>query len=309
MKKLAILIPCYNEAQTIEKVILDFRTQLPYADIYVFDNNSTDNSVELADAAGAHVRFVSHQGKGNVLRYAFRTVNADCYLMTDGDDTYPAEFAHQLIEPILNQTADMVIGDRLSSTYFSENKRRLHGFGNKLVRFLINKLWKSNIHDIMSGYRAFSRAFVKLYPVLSPGFEVETEMTIHALDKRFNIKEITIPYRDRPEGSFSKLSTVKDGFKVLKTISHLFKYYKPFVFFTWIALFFLIISLVLFISVFTEFIETGIVPRFPTLIVSGFLGLIAVVTFFTGLVSDGIIKRNIADFELKYIAFTSTNQS
>jgi glycosyltransferase involved in cell wall biosynthesis len=226
MPEIAVLIPCFNESATIEKVVNDFKIQLPEAKIYVFDNNSTDNTDGIAKKAGATVYHVYQQGKGNVIREMFRNIQADCYIMTDGDDTYPASFAKKMIDPIIENRADMVIGDRLSSTYFQENKRPFHNFGNKLVRFLINFLWKSDVKDIMTGYRAFNDRFVKLFPVMSPGFEVETEMTIHALDKRFKIKEIPIEYKDRPEGSESKLNTYRDGLKVLKTISLLVKFHK-----------------------------------------------------------------------------------
>ena len=241
--KIAILIPCYNEAKTIEKVIKDYHKVLPKADIYVYDNNSTDGTDEIAKKFGAIVKYEYRQGKGNVIRSMFKDIDADCYLMIDGDDTYPAENAKEMCNLILTKKADMVIGDRLSSTYFSENKRAFHNIGNKLVRFLINKLFKNNIKDIMTGYRAFSYEFVKTFPVLSKGFEIETEMTIHALDKNFLLKEIRVDYRDRPEGSTSKLNTYSDGIKVLNTIARLFKEYKPNIFFGLLSLLFFLISL------------------------------------------------------------------
>lgn len=231
MNKIAVLIPCYNESQTIEKVIQDYKDVLPEAEIYVYDNNSKDGTAEIAERAGAIVRYEYRQGKGNVIRSMFRDIEADCYIMIDGDDTYPAEHARKIADLVLNKGVDMVIGDRLSSTYFEENKRLFHNFGNKMVRLLINKLFKSNVRDIMTGYRGFSRQFVKTFPVLSKGFEIETEMTIHSLDKNFLLEEIPVQYRDRPEGSVSKLNTFSDGFKVLHTIATLFKEYKPFVFF------------------------------------------------------------------------------
>ena len=222
-KKIAVLIPCYNESKTIEKVVKDYKEVLPEADIYVYDNNSSDKTDEIAKKAGAIVKYEYKQGKGNVIRTMFKDIDADCYLMIDGDDTYPKENAREMCELILEGKADMVIGDRLSSTYFTENKRPFHNFGNVLVRSLINNLFNSNVRDIMTGYRAFSYEFVKTFPVLSKGFEIETEMTIHALDKNFSLKEIAVEYRDRPAGSESKLNTFSDGFKVLKTIGRLFK--------------------------------------------------------------------------------------
>ena len=299
MDKIAVLIPCYNEEKTIQKVVSDFREALPEAAIYVYDNNSTDKTAELAKEAGAIVRYEYQQGKGNVIRSMFRQIDADCYLMIDGDDTYPAAHARQMVNLILEKGVDMVIGDRLSSTYFEENKRPFHNFGNKLVRSLINFIWKSNVKDIMTGYRAFSKQFVKLFPVMSGGFEIETEMTIHALDKRFSLKEIEIDYRDRPEGSFSKLSTHRDGTKVLKTIFSLFKEYSPLKFFGWFAVLLLLTALVLFIPVFVIFLETGLVPRFPTLIVSCFFALASLHSFFAGLILDNMIRNERKSYELK----------
>ena len=300
-KKIAVLIPCYNESKTIEKVVKDYKKVLPNADIYVYDNNSTDGTDKIAKKAGAIVKYEYRQGKGNVIRSMFKDIDADCYLMIDGDDTYPKENAKEMCDLILNGKADMVIGDRLSSTYFTENKRPFHNFGNKLVRGLINTLFKSNIHDIMTGYRAFSYEFVKTFPVLSKGFEIETEMTIHALDKNFLLKEIPVEYRDRPEGSVSKLNTYSDGFRVLKTIARLFKEYKPMIFFTIISLIFLIISLIFGIPVFIEYFETGLVPRFPTLIFAGFMLIIAILLLICGLILEVLVKKHRQLFELLLI--------
>lgn len=300
-KKIAVLIPCYNESKTIGKVVKDYKKVLPNADIYVYDNNSTDGTDKIAKKAGAIVKYEYRQGKGNVIRSMFKDIDADCYLMIDGDDTYPKENAKEMCDLILNGKADMVIGDRLSSTYFTENKRPFHNFGNKLVRGLINTLFKSNIHDIMTGYRAFSYEFVKTFPVLSKGFEIETEMTIHALDKNFLLKEIPVEYRDRPEGSVSKLNTYSDGFRVLKTIARLFKEYKPMIFFTIISLIFLIISLIFGIPVFIEYFETGLVPRFPTLIFAGFMLIIAILLLICGLILEVLVKKHRQLFELLLI--------
>lgn len=296
--KIAVLIPCYNESRTIEKVVKDYKKALPNADIYVYDNNSTDGTDKIAKKAGAIVKYEYRQGKGNVIRSMFKDIDADCYLMIDGDDTYPKENAKEMCDLVLNGKADMVIGDRLSSTYFTENKRPFHNFGNKLVRGLINLLFKSNIRDIMTGYRAFSYEFVKTFPVLSKGFEIETEMTIHALDKNFLLKEIPVEYRDRPEGSVSKLNTYSDGFRVLKTIARLFKEYKPTVFFSFISLIFLIISLVFGIPVFVEFFDTGLVPRIPTLIFAGFMLIISILLFVCGLILEVVVKKHRQLFEL-----------
>jgi len=296
--KIAILIPCYNEEKTIAGVVADFAAALPEANIYVYDNNSTDRTVEYAQAAGAIVRHEYQQGKGNVIRAMFREIDADCYIMIDGDDTYPAKHAREMADLVLQKGVDMVIGDRLSSTYFDENKRPFHNFGNKLVRNLINIIWKARVKDIMTGYRAFSKSFVKLFPVMSDGFEIETEMTIHALDKRFNLKEIQIDYRDRPEGSFSKLNTQRDGLKVLATIFSLFKEYSPLKFWGLVALLLFIVSAILFVPIFIVFLKTGFVPRFPTLIVSGFLALAALLSFFAGLILDVIATKDRKQFEL-----------
>ncbi len=296
--KIAVLIPCYNESKTIEKVIKDYKKALPEADIYVYDNNSTDGSDEIAKKAGAIVRYEYRQGKGNVIRSMFRQIGADCYLMVDGDDTYPAENAKEMCNLILEKKADMVVGDRLSSTYFTENKRPFHNLGNRIVRFLINKLFKNKIKDIMTGYRAFSYEFVKTFPVLSKGFEIETEMTIHAVDKNFMIKEIPVTYRDRPEGSVSKLNTYSDGFKVLKLIATLFKEYKPFFFFNIVTIILLIISLIFIVPVFNEYFETGLVLRFPTLIVGGFIMITAILTFVCGIILDVTVKKHRQLYEL-----------
>lgn len=296
--RIAVLIPCYNESATIEKVVKDYKKALPEADIYVYDNNSTDKTDEIARKAGAIVRYEHRQGKGNVIRTMFREIEADCYLMIDGDDTYPAENAREMCEQVLEGGVDMVIGDRLSSTYFEENKRPFHNMGNSMVRWLINKLFSANVKDIMTGYRAFSKSFVKHFPVLSKGFEIETEMTIHALDKNFYIKEIPVKYRDRPDGSVSKLNTYSDGFKVLLTIVWLFRDYKPFLFFTTLASLFLLIAIVLFLPVLADYLQTGLVPRFPTLIVSGLLALLGFMFYFSGIVLEVIAKKHRQLFEI-----------
>lgn len=298
--KIAILIPCYNESQTIGKVVRDYRMALPDATIYVYDNNSTDGTDEIARAAGAIVRYEYRQGKGNVIRTMFRDIDADCYLMIDGDDTYPAENAREMCDLILNGAADMVIGDRLSSTYFTENKRPFHNVGNVMVRKFINMFWrpKNPILDVMTGYRAFSPLFVKSFPVLSKGFEIETEMTIHALDKNFLLKSVPVNYRDRPSGSESKLNTYVDGAKVIMTIFNLYRDYKPLQFFGMIALILALVALILFLPVFFQYLETSLVPRFPTLIVSGFLMLASLLSFTCGLILDTIAKNNRKTFEL-----------
>lgn len=308
MDKIAVLIPCYNEAATIEKVVRDFRAALPEAVIYVYDNNSTDHTDEIARAAGAVVRYERRQGKGNVMRTMFRDIEAQCYLMADGDDTYPAQYAPQMVRAVLEDGADMVIGDRLSSTYFTENKRPFHNVGNVLVRKLVNYFFKGNIQDIMTGYRAFSRLFVKTYPVLSKGFEIETEMSIHALDKNFRLVNIPVDYRDRPAGSESKLNTYSDGAKVLATIFRLVKDYKPLVFFSTVALLLAAVALILFVPVFLDYLETGLVPRFPTLIVACFLFLGGLLTFCCGLILDTVIKKDRQNFELWLNLFRATEE-
>ena len=297
-KKIAVLIPCYNEALTVAKVVKDYKKALPNADIYVYDNNSTDGTDEIARRAGAIVRYEYRQGKGNVIRSMFKDIDADCYLMIDGDDTYPSENAKEMCQYVLDGKADMVIGDRLSSTYFTENKRAFHNFGNKLVRSLINHLFKSNIRDIMTGYRAFSYDFVKTFPVLSKGFEIENEMTIHAVYNNFKLVEIPVSYRDRPEGSVSKLNTYSDGVKVLMTIARLFKEYKPTIFFSFVGTVLLILSLIFGIPVFTEFFKTGLVPRFPTLIFALILLIISILMYITGIILEVVAKKNKQIFEL-----------
>lgn len=301
--KVAVLLPCYNEEMTIGKVVRDFRAVLPEADIYVYDNNSTDRTAEVAAEAGALVRRERMQGKGNVIRRMFREVEADCYLMADGDDTYPAHHAPAMVAAVLEEQADMVIGDRLSSTYFTENKRPFHNMGNKLVRGLICRLWHTEVKDIMTGYRAFSRPFVKLFPVMSGQFEIETEMTIHALDKRFRLVEIPIDYRDRPEGSESKLNTFSDGMKVLRTIVTLFKEYRPMRFFGWMAVLLAVVGIVMVIPVLVDYFQTGLVLRFPTLFVSLFLLLAALLSLFTGLCLDVMVEKDRKQYEMRVVAF------
>ncbi len=296
--KIAVLIPCYNESKTIKKVVSDYKKVLPEADIYIYDNNSSDGTDKIASESGAIVRYERKQGKGNVIRSMFQDIEADCYIMVDGDDTYPAENAREMCDLVLNDGIDMVIGDRLSSTYFQENKRPFHNMGNKLVRNLIEIMFKTNIKDIMTGYRAFSYKFVKTFPVLSKGFEIETEMSIHAVDKNFTLKEIPVMYRDRPEGSVSKLNTYKDGLKVLKTIGTLFKEYKPALFFNIIALIVFIISIILAVPVFSEYFRTGLVPRIPTLVVSGILFIVGLLLETTGLILQVTVKKNRQAFEI-----------
>jgi glycosyltransferase involved in cell wall biosynthesis len=296
-KKIAVLIPCYNEAQTVGKVVKDYKKALPEAKIYVYDNNSTDGTGDIAKKAGATVVSEYRQGKGNVVRSQFRDIEADAYMLVDGDDTYPAEQARQMIDLVLDGRADMVIGDRLSSTYFTENKRFGHNFGNLLVRFLINKLFKAKVHDIMTGQRAFSRQFVKTYPVLSKGFEVETEMTIHALDKNLKLVEVPIEYRDRPEGSESKLDTIGDGFLVMKTIFNLVREYKPLFFFGWSGLVSFIISAAIIIPTLVDYTYTNIL-RFPTFLVGVIFIIIALLLWITGLILDLIAKKYRQLFEI-----------
>lgn len=299
MDKIAILLPCYNESKTIKKVVEDFKRVLPEAVIYVYDNNSSDGTAEIAREAGAVVRYERQQGKGNVIRRMFREIDAECYIMADGDDTYPAENAPVMVSDVLELQADMVVGDRLSSTYFKENKRPFHNFGNSIVRKFINVMFKSDIKDIMTGYRAFSYQFVKTFPVLSKGFEIETEMSIHAIDKNMRVVNEVIDYRDRPEGSESKLNTYSDGIKVLMTIIRLFRVYKPLNFFSILAILLAIISLIFFVPVMLTFVETGLVPNFPTLIVCGFTMIAAIQALFTGLMLQAIQLKNKQDFELE----------
>ena len=299
MDKIAVLIPCYNEAATIGKVVGDVKAVLPEAVVYVYDNNSKDDTVRIAREAGAVIRYERKQGKGNVIRRMFREVDAQCYLMIDGDDTYPLEAAREMVEGVLERQADMVVGDRLSSTYFTENKRPFHNFGNSLVRGSINKLFGSDIKDIMTGYRAFSYEFVKTFPVFSAGFEIETEMTIHAVNYRMHIENVIVEYRDRPEGSESKLNTYSDGMKVLWKIVQLYKTYKPLGFFSLIALFLVAVAALLFVPILVEYVQTGLVPRFPTLIVSGFMVLGAIQSFFAGLQLAEMNVKDKRDFEFR----------
>ena len=299
MEKIAVLIPCYNEEKTIKKVVRDWKKELPEATIYVYNNNSTDRTAEIAKEAGAVVRDEYQQGKGNVIRRMFREIDAQCYVMIDGDDTYPAEFGREMVDKVLERKVDMVVGDRLSSTYFEENKRPFHNFGNSLVRGTINRLFRSNIRDIMTGYRAFSYQFVKTFPVLSKGFEIETDMSIHAVDKNMLVENVIIDYRDRPDGSESKLNTYSDGAKVLKTIMGLYKNYKPMQFFGLLAAILMIIALAMFMPVFVVYLKTGLVPNFPTLIVSGFIAMAALQSFFAGLVLSTIVQKDRQLFEYK----------
>ena len=297
--KIAVLVPCYNESKTIEKVVTDFKRVLPDAVVYVYDNNSSDGTGEIAARAGAVVRRERMQGKGNVIRRMFREIDADCYIMADGDDTYPAESAPELARLVLEEQADMVVGDRLSSTYFTENKRPFHNFGNGLVRASINQLFKSEIKDIMTGYRAFSYAFVKTYPVLSKGFEIETDMTIHAINRNMLVRNVVIDYRDRPEGSVSKLNTYQDGAKVLMTIVRLFKNYKPFAFFGVLALLLALLSTGFIIPVFIEYFATGLVPKFPTLIACCVTMLAALLLFISGVILSTLQEKDKRDFEFQ----------
>lgn len=301
MDKIAVLIPCYNESRTIEKVVTDFRRALPEAVIYVYDNNSTDGTDEIARRAGAVVRYEFAQGKGNVIRRMFRDIDAQCYVMTDGDDTYPAEMAPKMVDRVLNHKADMVVGDRLSSTYFEENKRPFHNVGNSMVRGSINLLFHSNIRDIMTGYRAFGFNFVKTFPVLSRGFEIETEMSIHAIDKNMLVENEVIEYRDRPDGSVSKLNTYSDGFRVLRTIGRLFRNYKPMQFFGILAAILAVISIAFFLPVFGSYLQTGLVAKFPTLIVCGFTMLASLISLFSGVMLQTMVQKNRQDFEMQLI--------
>lgn len=296
---IAVIIPCYNEALTIGKVVDDFKRELPEATIYVYDNNSSDETSKIAAEHGAVVRFESRQGKGNVVRQMFRDIDADCYLMVDGDDTYPAEAAHDLCDPILNGTADMTVGDRLSNgTYGEENKRPFHGFGNNLVRAMIKWIYGFSFDDVMTGYRAMSRPFVKTFPVLSEGFQIETELSIHAVDRRWRIVDVPVIYRDRPEGSESKLNTVSDGIKVILMIGTLFKDYRPLKFFTLVALLLLIIGLILGVPVIWEFQATGLVARFPTAILALGFVFLSCLSLVTGFILDSVAKVGRKDWEL-----------
>lgn len=299
MDRIAVLVPCYNEAKTIQKVVADFKRVLPEATVYVYDNNSSDGTDELARGAGAVVHYEYQQGKGNVIRRMFSEIDAECYLMVDGDDTYPAESAREMVDKVLERKVDMVVGDRLSSTYFEENKRPFHNFGNALVRGSINFLFKSDIKDIMTGYRAFSYRFVKTFPVLSKGFEIETEMSIHAVDKNMFVENVIVDYRDRPKGSVSKLNTYSDGFKVLKTIMRLFRTYRPMAFFGMISTVLLLLAAVFVTPVLLTYANTGLVPKFPTLIVCGFAVIAAVQSLFAGLILQTIYQKNRQDFEIE----------
>ena len=299
MERIAVLIPCYNEAQTIEKVVTDWKRELPEAAIYVYDNNSSDETAAIAEKAGAVVRHEYMQGKGNVIRRMFREIDAEAYIMVDGDDTYPAEYGRQMVDEVLIKNVDMVVGDRLSSTYFNENKRPFHNFGNSLVRGSINRLFASDIRDIMTGYRAFSYLFVKSFPVLSQGFEIETEMTIHAVHNNMSISIVVIEYRDRPEGSESKLNTYVDGAKVLRTIFRLYKNYKPLGFFSLLSGILLLISFIMFVPILVKFVHTGLVPNFPTLIVSGFIALTAIISLFVGLILSTMVEKGRQEYEFR----------
>ncbi len=299
MDRIAVLVPCYNEAQTIRKVVTDWKTVLPDAVVYVYDNNSTDDTAAIARAAGAVVRSEPQQGKGNVVRSMFQDIDAECYIMVDGDDTYPADAGPEMAREVLENGIDMVIGDRLSSTYFTENKRPFHGFGNSLVRFSINRMFHSDVRDVMTGLRAMSYRFAKSFPVVSQGFEIETEMTIHAIDKNMALKNQIIDYRDRPEGSESKLNTVSDGLKVLRTILRLYVDYKPFQFFGIIALILILLAVGFFIPVFSDYLHTGLVERFPTLIVCGFSAISGIISLFTGLILSTLKNRERREFEFR----------
>ena len=299
MDKIAVLVPCYNEGKTIEKVVTDFKRVLPEAVIYVYDNNSTDGTAEIAAKAGAVVRHEYYQVKGNVIRRMFQEVDAECYLMVDGDDTYPAESAREMADKVLERNVDMVVGDRLSSTYFEENKRPFHNFGNSIVRWGINTFFKNDIKDIMTGYRAFSYRFVKTFPVLSKGFEIETEMSIHAIDKNMFVENVVIDYRDRPEGSVSKLNTYSDGIKVIGTIVRLFQTYRPLAFFGTVAAILMVLAIGFFIPVWITYADTGMVPNFPTLLVCGFVALASIQSFFAGLILQTMYRKNRQDFEMQ----------
>ena len=304
MDKIAVLIPCYNEEKTIAKVVRDAKAALPEAVVYVYDNNSSDRTVELAREAGAVIRHEYMQGKGNVIRRMFREIEAECYIMVEGDDTYPMEYAGEMVDKVLHRNADMVVGDRLSSTYFTENKRPFHNFGNTIVRSSINRLFDCEIKDIMTGYRAFSYGFVKTFPVLSTGFEIETEMTIHAVYNNLQIENVIVDYRDRPEGSESKLNTFSDGFKVIRTIVKLYRDYKPFGFFGMCAAVLAVIAVLMFIPILISYVETGLVLRFPTLFVCGFIGLAAVQSLFAGLMLANMALKNRRDFEYRLTLVT-----
>lgn len=301
MDRIAVLIPCYNEAQTIGKVVRDVKENLPEAVVYVYDNNSTDETVALAREAGAVVRYEYKQGKGNVIRRMFREIDADCYLMIDGDDTYPLDCAREMVDKVLERHADMVVGDRLSSTYFTENKRPFHNFGNSLMRTGINWLFQTDIKDIMTGYRAFSYEFVKTFPVFSKGFEIETEMTIHAVNYNMQVENVVVEYRDRPEGSESKLNTYQDGMRVIRKMLQLYKNYRPLRFFGALCTFLLLLATAFMIPIVVEYMQTGLVPRFPTLIVCGFMVLAGIQSFFAGMILEVMAAKDRRDFEYRYV--------
>lgn len=309
MDKIAVLIPCYNEEQTIAKVVHDVKNALPEAVVYVYDNNSKDRTVELAKAAGAEIRYEYKQGKGNVIRRMFREIDAQCYLMIDGDDTYPLDCARELVDKVLLHNADMVVGDRLSSTYFTENKRPFHNFGNSLMRTGINSLFHSDIKDIMTGYRAFSYEFVKTFPVFSTGFEIETEMTIHAVNYGMQVENVVVEYRDRPEGSVSKLNTYSDGMRVIHKMLQLYKNYKPLRFFGALCLLLVLVALCFMIPVLAEYLQTGLVPRFPTLIASGFVVLAGIQSFFAGMILDVLAAKDRRDFEYRLAKISAEKRS
>ena len=299
MDKIAVLIPCYNEEKTVEKVVADVRSALPEATVYVYDNNSTDRTAQLALKAGAVVRQEFAQGKGNVIRRMFREIDAQCYLMIDGDDTYPLDCAREMVNRVLERHADMMVGDRLSSTYFTENKRPFHNFGNSLMRTCINRLFRTDIKDIMTGYRAFSYEFVKTFPVFSTGFEIETEMTIHAVNYHMQVENVIVEYRDRPEGSVSKLNTYSDGMRVIRKMLQLYKNYKPMKCFGLAAMVLILVAVILFVPILGEYVATGLVPRFPTLIVCGFLVMAAIQAIFSGMVLDVQVAKDRRDFEYR----------
>ena len=305
MDKIAVLIPCYNEAQTISKVVREVKEALPEAIVYVYDNNSTDRTAELARTQGAIVRHEYKQGKGNVIRRMFREIEAECYLMIDGDDTYPLDCAGEMARLVLEHNADMVVGDRLSSTYFSENKRPFHNFGNSLMRVGINGLFHADIKDIMTGYRAFSYEFVRTFPVFSKGFEIETEMTIHAVNYSMQVENVVVEYRDRPEGSVSKLNTYSDGVRVIYKMLQLYRNYRPLRFFGSLCLLLVAIALLLMVPILSEYLRTGLVPRFPTLIVCGFMALAGIQSFFAGMILEVLAAKDKRDFEDRLAAVSA----
>lgn len=309
MDNIAVLIPCYNEAQTISKVVGDVKQALPDAVIYVYNNNSTDETAELAAAAGAIVRHEYKQGKGNAIRRMFREIDARVYLMIDGDDTYPLENAGEMVDKVLTHHADMVVGDRLSSTYFQENKRPFHNFGNSMMRWGINHLFHSDIKDIMTGYRAFSYEFVKTFPVFSEGFEIETEMTIHAVNYNMQVENVVVDYRDRPQGSVSKLNTYRDGFRVIRKMLQLYKNYKPMHFFGLLCSCLLLIAAIMMAPVLAAYFQTGLVPRFPTLIASGFIALAGIQAFFSGMILQVLNAKDRRDFEYRLNKVSSEKKS